>query len=418
MPPVRDLESHLRALVGGLAPGEELAPGLRLRDASSERGPRLTFQSGDAEIHVEIARLVAGRRHAVATRHLALSYRVEGRVEGTATDTSGEAARALGVSVCRAVAGAALRHEDAVLADIEREAQQARDADPSPDARVREVHVQRLLERVGDDARGHYTATPYVGCLIGCKFCYAQRHVAETRALLGLPDARWGSYVDVRVNAPEVLARELDVLPPRPVKFCAIVSDPYHAVERRQGLTRRMLEVLRDAPRPRGVLVLTRSALIERDAELLARVPLSWAGVSLPTVDDAARAHFEPRAASVPERLRALARCRDAGVRTFAIVQPLLPGSLEDLADALAARVSSARIDVLHGVEAASDDFADPRWAAAADPAWQAARAQALAAALRVRGVAVWSGELPPELLAPAAPRARSPLPAESAKPP
>ena len=42
------------ALVGGLAPGEELAPGLRLRDASSERGPRLTFQSGDAEIHVEI----------------------------------------------------------------------------------------------------------------------------------------------------------------------------------------------------------------------------------------------------------------------------------------------------------------------------------------------------------------------------
>lgn len=398
-PPVRDLEAHLRGLLGGLEPGDELAPGLRLRDASSERGPRLTFLAGDAEVHVEVARPDAGRRHAVRTPRLALSYRVDG--------PPGAAARALGVAVCRTVAEVVARHEDAVLAEVERDARLARDADPSPGARVREVHAQRLLERVGDDARGHYTVTPYVGCLIGCRFCYAQRHVAETRAFLGLPAVAWGSYVDVRVNAPELLARELQALPPRPVKFCAIVSDPYHAVERRYALTRRMLEVLRAAPSPRGVLVLTRSALIERDAELLAQIPLSWAGVSLSTLDDDVRARFEPRAAAVPERLRALARCRAAGVRTFAIVQPLLPGPLEPLADALAACVSSARVDVLHGVEAAADEFADPRWPDAADPAWQAERARALADALRVRGVAVWSGELPPGLEAPE--RARSP---------
>lgn len=384
----RDLEVHLRALVGGLAPGDELAPGLRLVDVTTECGPRLTFETGDSRVHVEVARLSAGRRCAVKTRRLGLSYRFD--------EDGPEDRRALGVAVCRAVAAAAASREEAVLAALAREAEMSEGTQEDPGARVREVEVERLLERAAGGR--YYTVTPYVGCLIGCRFCYAQSHVAETRALLGLPAAPWGSYVDVRVNAPAVLASELAALPSAPIKFCAVVSDPYHALERRYGLTRALLEVLRARPARAGVLILTRSALIERDLDVLRDIRCAWAGISIPTVDDAVRRHFEPRAASIEARLRALAACKAAGLRTFAIAQPLLPGPVEALADALAERVGSVRVDVLHGVEGAGREFADPRWAAAADPAWQRERAAALADALRMRGVSLWSGELPPEL--------------------
>ncbi|WP_434425395.1 radical SAM protein [Nannocystis pusilla] len=388
MPGVRDLEVHLRALVGGLGPGDELAPGLRLAEVTTECGPRLTFETGGTRVHVEVARLDPGRRSAVQTRRLALSYRFDAAVA--------EGGRALGVAVCRAVATAAAAREEAVLAALARDAEMAEETGDEPGARVRAVTVERLLERA--EGGRYYTVTPYVGCLIGCKFCYAQSHVAETRALLGLQPAPWGSYVDVRVNAPEVLAAELKAVPPAPIKFCAVVSDPYHAIERRQQLTRRMLLTLRDAQWQAGVLLLTRAALIERDLDVLPAIANAWAGISIPTLDDAARRHFEPRAASIPARLAALQACKAAGLRTFAIVQPLLPGPVDALADALAERAGSVRIDVLHGVEGAAQEFADPRWAVAGREAWQREQAAALTAALRERGVPLWSGELPPGL--------------------
>jgi len=237
-----------------------------------------------------------------------------------------------------------------------------------------------------------------VGCLIGCRFCYAQSRVGIARDLERLPNVPWGSYVDARINAPEVLAKELAETAPRPLKFCPIVCDPYQAVEKRYGITRRCLEAIRDAGAAWPTMVLTRSRLIERDAALLASLPSARGGVSIPTIDDAVRQHFEPRGASVDDRLGVLRMLRAAGVPTFAVVQPLLPGSIVALADALAETVSSVSIDVLHGVEGAEEEFDAPAYVESKDADWQVARALELEAALEVRGVAVWRGELPPDL--------------------
>ncbi|MGZ3419686.1 MAG: radical SAM protein, partial [Polyangiales bacterium] len=258
------------------------------------------------------------------------------------------------------------------------------------DSRIREVRGSRLLERAGTPDERYWTLSPYVGCLIGCRFCYAPSRLDPLRRLARLAEAPWGSWVDVRVDAAEVLARELGTLEPWPIKMCPIVSDPYHAIEKKFRVTRQCLEVLRDAP-PRDVLVLTRSATIVEDAALLASIPRAWAGVSLPTIDEDVRRHFEPRGASVNERLETLETLRKAGVRTFAIVQPMFPGSLEALADALAARVESVRIDVLYGTYAA--DFSP--YPHVVDPAWQRAAADELATHLQRRGVLLWHGELP-----------------------
>lgn len=169
-------------------------------------------------------------------------------------------------------------------------------------------------------------------------------------------------------------------------------------MERRERVTRRCLEAMADARRPFPPLVLTRSADVMADAALLGSIEGSWAGVSLPTIDDDVRRHFEPRGASVAERLRALEELRRHGVRTFAIVQPMLPGSVEALADALAARVASVRLDVLYGVQGAARDFSDPRFHLATRDEWQREHLARLSAALTARGVALWDGELPPEL--------------------
>jgi len=288
------------------------------------------------------------------------------------------------------------QNEDAVLAAIEREAA-AEDEAPRAGGRVREVQVDTALEPALDGPMAFFTITPYVGCVIGCRFCYAQAPIGHMRRLARAPVVPWGSYVDVRVNLPDVLARELVDAPPWPIKFCPILSDPYQAVESRYGVTRACLQALRAAA-PRPVFVLTRSRLVERDAELIASLPDARVGASIPTFDDDVRRHFEPRAASIAERFAVLRTLRAAGVETFAVVQPMLPGPVDAFADALAEAVSSVSIDVLYGVQGAAADFADPSYAATATDDWQRERAAALTDALVRRGVAIWNGELPPSL--------------------
>jgi DNA repair photolyase len=367
-----DLRSSLLALLAPTAPGDEIIPGVRLLGASVDAGLGLDFAVAGGGLHIDVAPADEPGPAAARSPRLRFSYRGDERA---------------GLATCRAVAALAAANEAAVLAALAAAGEREVDG-----ARVRELRVAQLLEPI---APGHFTLSPYVGCLIGCRFCWAQSGVRRVRRLSRLPEVPWGSFADVRINAAEVLADELPRLRPALVQFCPLMSDPYHALERRYRVTRTCLEVLARAAAPPAVLILTRAAGIAEDAALLARLPRVWAGVSLPTIDDAVRARFEPRAASVAERLATLDALRAAGVRTFAVVQPLLPGDVAALADALAPRVSSVRVDVLHGEEAAGVDF--DAYPDARGAAWQAAQATAIAEALGHHRIPLWRGELPPD---------------------
>jgi DNA repair photolyase len=372
------LRTQLLSLLAPLSPGDELLPGVRLLGSSEEVGPRLQLTVDGEPLAVEVTSADAPTRAFVSTRRLRFAY-----------VSSGPMGEARGPEICREVAQRAQLREDAVFG-----AGDSEDPDATADARIREVRVDRLLEVAWHEGRFFHTLSPYVGCVIGCRYCYAQSHVAATRMLARRRPVPWGSYVDVRVNSAEVLAEELATLDVRTIKMCPVVSDPYQAVEGRYAVTRACLETIARSGRRPSVLVLTRSALVRRDAELLGELR-AHAGVSLPTVDDAVRAHFEPRAATVDERLAALRALEAAGVTTMAVVQPILPGPLDALADAIAAHCSSASVGVLDGVQSAGDDFSDPRYRHARDDAWQQAQAERLRDMLRDRGVKIWS-ELPP----------------------
>jgi DNA repair photolyase len=379
-----DPAAHLASLLAPWKVGDEVVEGVWLEGVSTELGVRFRFRAGTERLAVDVAPIEKSPRFAARSAHFAFGYRTEGGrspVDGL-----------LGKRLCEAVAARSAENESRVLASLRA------GADEADATRIRSVEVETLLEDAGAEGAPYYTLSPYVGCLVGCRFCYAQTSVGGLRSLLGRREVPWGSYVDVRRNAADVLAREL--ADPRrvvrPLKFCPIVSDPYQAVERTERITRACLETIARADRVWPTLLLTRSRAIVEDLERIRALSRAWVGVSLPTVDDAVRRHFEPRAASVSERLEVLRTFRDAGVSTFVVVQPLFEGSVEAHADAIAAHATSASIDVLRGVEGAGVEFSAPAHAHTEADAWQRARAHALSDALRDRGVTVWTGELPP----------------------
>jgi len=205
---------------------------------------------------------------------------------------------------------------------------------------VREILVDRVLVPEG---QGHYYINPYVGCMIGCPFCYVAGRGDLSRRLEGLPAVEWGRYVDVKVNAAEVLRREVKRHPPGIVRLSPILTDPYQPLERKYRITRDCLKVLLEAGF--DVAVLTRARRIQDDLDLLTRFRRAMVGFSVPSDQDRYRMIFEPGADSIQDRLEALRACRDAGLFTTAFIQPLLPMDVEALVDRLAPLVRAVRID-------------------------------------------------------------------------
>ena len=169
---------------------------------------------------------------------------------------------------------------------------------------------------------------PYRGCEHGCIYCYAR----PTHAWLDLsPGLDFESRLFQRPDLPRQLRRELSAHGYRPQTLCiGSVTDAYQPVERRTGLTRRILEVLVETRHP--VSIITKSALVERDIDLLTDLAadgLVEVAVSITTlVTDLVR-RLEPRAAAPLRRLQTLERLSAAGIPTRIAVAPVIPALTE-----------------------------------------------------------------------------------------
>jgi DNA repair photolyase len=153
---------------------------------------------------------------------------------------------------------------------------------------------------------------PYVGCGHLCAYCYALNE-AETdwaREIL--------TYQDVVLQ----LDRELDGLELQSI-YMGWSTDPYQPVERAQRQTRRVLELL--ASRGHSVCILTKSDLVTRDIDLLALMPGSSVGISIAFHQERERRLFEMRTPSNQCRVVALETLRQAGIRTYVLVCPVIP---------------------------------------------------------------------------------------------
>jgi len=178
---------------------------------------------------------------------------------------------------------------------------------------------------------------PYVGCVHGCTYCYAR----FIKRFTGHREA-WGEFVDVKVNAPTLLEREVAKKKPNGRVWIAGLCDAYQPLEKQYKLTRRCLEVLSRHGWP--VTVQTKSGLVLRDLDLLR----GWRGLevtfSIATADEGVRRLFEPNAPTLAERFDALEKLYSEGIHTNVMIAPLLPGA-ERLAEVLRGKVDHVLID-------------------------------------------------------------------------
>ncbi len=168
------------------------------------------------------------------------------------------------------------------------------------------------------------SVNPYQGCEHGCIYCYAR----PSHAYRGLsPGLDFETQIYAKINIAERLRQELAKPGYRPAPLClGANTDPWQPAERHLRLTRQVLEVLAECRHP--VTLVTKSALVERDLDLLsalARDGLVHAAISLPTLDPDLARHMEPRAAGPQRRLATLERLAAAGIPVAVLVAPVIP---------------------------------------------------------------------------------------------
>ncbi len=194
-----------------------------------------------------------------------------------------------------------------------------------PETQVIEQLAKTALTRNDSpDISFDRSVNPYQGCEHGCVYCYAR----PSHAYHGFsPGLDFETRIIARPNIAEVLREELAKpgYRPAPVALGAN-TDPWQPVERKLGITRRVLEVLAEARHP--LTLVTKSSLVERDLDLLGdmvRDNLVHATVSICTLDADLARRLEPRAASLARRLKTLARLTDAGIPCAVLVAPMIP---------------------------------------------------------------------------------------------
>jgi len=154
---------------------------------------------------------------------------------------------------------------------------------------LREVRCRTILNRTDIS---DYSLNCYTGCEHACVYCYA-RFMARFHPH---PEP-WGKFVDVKVNAIQVLERQLRRARPGAV-FVSSACDGWQPIEAELKLTRRSCELLLAAGFE--VNALTKSALVLRDLDVFAG-GRARIGVTVTTLDEGLRALWEPGGSSVEE---------------------------------------------------------------------------------------------------------------------
>lgn len=169
------------------------------------------------------------------------------------------------------------------------------------------------------------TVNPYRGCEHGCIYCFARPTHAWGGLSAGLD---FESRLFRKTNAPELLLKEISRpgYVAKPIAM-GMNTDAYQPVERSEHLTRRLLEILSDHNHP--VSLLTKSALIQRDIDLLAPMAekgIVRVGVSITTLDRTLARKMEPRAATPARRLETVRALSAAGIPVAVMTAPIIPG--------------------------------------------------------------------------------------------
>jgi len=193
---------------------------------------------------------------------------------------------------------------------------------------IREIEAKSILrkhKKIESWFITHYGMNLYRGCTHNCVYC-------DGRAEKYQVDGEFGKDVTVKVNAIEVLRRELNLKRKRtPFKrsFMMVgggVGDSYQPIEKKYQLTRQALQIIDEHNFP--VHILTKSTLIERDLDIIKKInkkTRALVSFSFSSVDDESSAFVEPGVPSPTERLNTLATFKNEGIACGMFLMPVIP---------------------------------------------------------------------------------------------
>ena len=170
-----------------------------------------------------------------------------------------------------------------------------------------------------------HTINPYRGCEFACRYCYAR----YTHEFLEIRDPEeFERKIYFKQNAAWLLSQDLARLRPGTDIALGTATDPYQPLERKQRITRSLLEVFaRKSGFKLGIV--TKSTLITRDVDLLQEIASRHkltVHLTVTTMNAKLARILEPRAPRPDLRIRTVARLREAGLRAGVLCSPLMPG--------------------------------------------------------------------------------------------
>ncbi len=203
------------------------------------------------------------------------------------------------------------------------------------------VRAKRVLNHVPTQSRApaNWTINVYRGCSHACLYCFAR----PTHEYLGLNVGEdFDRKIVVKINAVDKLRSELADPHWRgePVAM-GTNTDPYQRAEAKYRLTRGVIEALADHANPFSIL--TKSPLVTRDLDVLTAAAATAdvsVNFSIATLDERVWRATEPGSPHPQRRVEAMAKLSAAGIRTGALMMPILPG-LSDAPEQLRATVAA-----------------------------------------------------------------------------
>src|SRR5437870_6382506 len=202
-----------------------------------------------------------------------------------------------------------------------------------------EIVAKSALNRV-QHMGFNWSLNPYQGCVHSCVYCFARAHAKLADRD---PGEGFSSRIGVKVNAPELLRRELSSRSwKREQVAFGTATDPYQPIEGSYKLTRQCLMAFRDHRTPIGLI--TKGTMVIRDIDVLvelSRRAKTTVSFSIPTIDEEVWSRTEPGTPPPSKRLRVLKTLVDAGIEAGVGMAPVLPG-LSDSPRQLEATVAAA----------------------------------------------------------------------------
>jgi len=203
---------------------------------------------------------------------------------------------------------------------------------------VKEVECKSVLNK---SALADYCINPYIGCQHACRYCYAESY---TRRFCKHTET-WGDFVDVKINAPVILSREVKRKPKGTV-YLSSLTDAYQPLERKYELTRRLLEILLQHKFP--ISIQTKSTLVLRDLDLIKNFHQREVGFTITTLNEDVRKSFEPMSSSVEEKILAIKELKENGVKTFVFFGPVLPYLSDRNLEQYLYQIAGAGVDYMY----------------------------------------------------------------------